>query len=528
MAKRRETHERGRPLQGTGRFLVSVRLAAELRAMLGLPGKRRGAMVRVATFGMCLVLTLLLGLAPAQAYRFEGSESQITAHPADQFDPSISGSLTVYTDRRHPDTDIFLFDLEARSEHQITSGGGDQMLNDICDQRVVYTDFGSGNADIYVYDVVTGVTTQLTDHPANQRRPSISGDRLVYEDDRHGDLEIYLYDLATGVETRLTDHPAMQRKPVISGDYVVWEDYRAGQADLYLADLSTGEVRVLVDDPADDFAPAIDGDVVAFTSARASLGDVYLLFVSTGELRAVTASSGFQSNASVSGDYVAYESYADGDADIWLYSISLGVSEQVTVDPAEQYLHDLSGNRVVYTDNRNGNLDIYLFEFVFDDPPPQGEGCDDPHARLLFGPQVYTRGHGAPRWVLDAFAGRELEGQTAYVCIHNGDPAGDQRVTSALVTFNDSLVAGPGDFGQEVDGLELPVELGDANLVGVQLRGEPGTTLTLRVVAPLAEEPVIIACATHDPSRGGWASGLMFFGLLGLPLGLLWALRRQG
>ncbi|HSA23738.1 MAG TPA: hypothetical protein P5076_19915, partial [Myxococcota bacterium] len=384
-----------------------------------------------------------------------------------------------------------------------------------------------GFADVFLYDAATGVTTRLTEDPANQRRPAISGDRVVYEDDRNGDLDIYLYDLAAGVEQRLTDDPAIQRKPSISGDRVVWEDHRAGNADIYLHDLATGLTTPLVADPADDLEPDLDGDILAFTSNRSSVGDVFALHLPTGTLRQITSGDSYERNPSVSGGYVAYESYQDGDADIWLYSLVLDTAEQVTIDPAEQYLHDLSGNRIVYTDSRNGNLDIYLFEFVFDDPAPGGEGCGDPKARLLFGPKVYTRGHGAPRWVLDGFASHELEGQTAFVCIQNGDLDGDQRVTSALVSLNDVLVAGPGDFGQQVEALELPVDLACLNALGVQLRGEPGATFTLRVVAPLPEDAVIITCATADPSRGGAGTALAFFGLLGLPVGLALALRRR-
>ena len=129
----------------------------------------------------------------------------------------------------------------------------------------------------------------------------------------------------------------------------------------------------------------------------------------TGETIAATTGDGYERNPAVSGDYISYESYAAGDSDIWLYSIPLGINEQVTVDSAEQYLHDISGNRVVYTDNRNDNLDIYLFEFTFEEPPAGGEGCDNPDAIAVFGPRVYTRGHGNPAFHLDGFAGRVAE-----------------------------------------------------------------------------------------------------------------------
>lgn len=320
-----------------------------------------------------LMLVFLATLA--NAYRFEGIESQLTTDSKDQFDPSISGAVTVYTDRRGADADIYMFDVSTGVETQITSGGGDQYFNDISGDNIVYTDFGLGNAEIFLYNISTGDTLQVTDNPANQRNPAISGDRVVYEDDRNGDYEIYMTDLSTGerVETRITNDPAIQRNPAISGTIVVWEDYRNGQPDVYMLDLVSGIETRVTSDLDQDRNPDVDGDVIAFDSNRSSVGDVFIYRISTGTLTAVTADTDYERNPAVSGDYVAYESYAGGDADIWLYSIFLGVSEQATVDQNEQYLHALSGNRLVYTDNRNNNpdgynLDIYMFEFVFDDP----------------------------------------------------------------------------------------------------------------------------------------------------------------
>ena len=326
-------------------------------------------------FGLMLVFLATL----ANAYRFEGTEYQLITDLKDQFDPSISGAVTVYTDRRGADADIYMFDIEAGQETQITSGGGDQFFNDISGDKLVYTGFGTGNAEIFLYDISTGETLQVTDDPANQRNPAISGDRVVYEDDRTKiwdpvtaklvmKYDVYLLDISTMKETRLTDAPAHQRNPAISGTIVVWEDYRNGQSDVYMLDLASGIETQVTSDPGQNRNPDVDGDVIAFDSNRSSVGDVFIYRISTDTLTAVTADTDYERNPAVSGDYVAYESYAGGDSDIWLYSISLGASEQATVDPSEQYLHDLSGNRLVYTDNRNGNLDIYLYEFVFDDP----------------------------------------------------------------------------------------------------------------------------------------------------------------
>jgi beta propeller repeat protein len=325
-------------------------------------------------FGLALILIFwTLTVSHVCAYRFQAVETLLTTDQSDQFDPSISGSITVYSDRRNADADIYYYDIENYQEVRVTVGGGDQLLNDVSGNLIVYTDYGSGNADIYVYNIETDEHQQVTSHLSNQRRPAISGHLIVYEDDRNGNYDIYLYDLSSGLETQLTNDPSHQRKPAINAQIVVWEDFRKGNADVYMLDLSADlpiEIPV-TDDPAQDVDPDVDGNIIVFGSNRDSIGDIFLYRIEDGVTMAITNGDAYERNPAVSGDYVAYESYAAGDSDIWLYSISLGVSERATIDPEEQYLHDISSNRVVYTDNRNNDpegdyqLDIYMMEFNF-------------------------------------------------------------------------------------------------------------------------------------------------------------------
>ena len=323
------------------------------------------------SYAFALALILLSWsfiISSVSAYHFESIETQLTTDQEDQFDPSISGGITVYTDRRNADADIYYYDIDNSQEVQITEGGGDQFFNDISGNLVVYTDFGAGHADIYIYNIETETTQQITNLPSNQRNPSISGNLVVYEDDRNGNYDIYLYNLDSGIETRLTVDAYNQINPDISGTIVVWEDYRKVYADIFMVDISAEDpaiVNVTEDFEAHDREPSIDGNIIAYSSNNASLGDIYLYRITDDTTEPITVGSDYERNPEVSGDFVAYESYAGGDADIWIYSISLGVSEQATINSAEQYLHAISSNRLVYTDNRNDNLDIYLLEFQF-------------------------------------------------------------------------------------------------------------------------------------------------------------------
>ncbi len=476
----------------------------------------------IAAFGLLMLLC-----APVHAYRFEGTESQITTNPENQFDPSISGPITVFTDTRNEDMDIYYYDIEQGQEQRVTFGGGDQLLNDVSGDIIVYTDYSDGDANIYIYDITTNQSQAITDNPAQQRRPNIDGNRIVYEDNRNGNYDIYMYDLSTNTETQLTSDPADQIKPVVSGDVVVWEDRRSGDPDIYMLDLSTWTMTPVADGPALQTEPSVDGDIVAWTSDENSPADIFYYRISTGETVEVSNDGDIERKPKISGDYIAYEkgSISGGDLDIWLYSISLAVEQQATIDPADQYLHDISGNRIVYTDNRNDNLDIYMFEFIFDEPPIGGEGCDDPDAVVLFGPRVYTRGHGHPTYIIDGFAGRDIAGD-AFVCISNGDQDGENMVTSAHVALNDEIIASPDDFNPGVDSLEIPVQLQDINAIAVRLTGKPGSQFTMRVVsAPVQDDPVIITCDSADPSAGSWNTALVFFALLFIPLAFMKILR---
>jgi beta propeller repeat protein len=331
---------------------------------------KKEVIMKKLNFAFALTMILFswsFTISSVSAYQFESAETQLTTDQNDQFDPSISGAITVYSDRRAVDADIYYYDIENNEEVRITEGSSDQLLNDVSGNFIVYTSYGAENAHIVLYNIETAVTQQITNFASNQRKPSISGDLVVYEDDRNGNFDIYLYNLTSEVETQLTFDTSHQRKPDISGQIVVWEDYRNGNADIFMMDISVKNPveAPVADDLAQDVDPDVDGNIIVYGSNRNSVGDIYLYRISDRLTVPVTATVAYERNPNVSGDYVAYESYAGGDSDIWLYSISLGVSELATIDPAEQYLNAISSNRLVYTDNRNDNLDIYLLEFQF-------------------------------------------------------------------------------------------------------------------------------------------------------------------
>ena len=84
----------------------------------------------------------------------------------------------------------------------------------------------------------------------------------------------------------------------------------------------------------------------------------------------------------------------------------------------------------------------------------------------------FFRGTGKPETVGDSFSA--AAGNHVLRIVN-----GPRRVSSAVVTLNGSVVAGPQSFGQQVGVIEIPVVLREENQLSVELRGAPGGSLTL-------------------------------------------------
>lgn len=104
----------------------------------------------------------------------------------------------------------------------------------------------------------------------------------------------------------------------------------------------------------------------------------------------------------------------------------------------------------------------------------------------VFGPEVYMRGTGSPVTVTKTFAGSNPPG-TCTLTIFNGglDHDKSKKVSSAVVRLNGSQVVGPNEFNQTVDLIQKSVQLRSTNALSVELRGNPGGTLTIKVGCPV-------------------------------------------
>ncbi|HEU4456351.1 MAG TPA: hypothetical protein VFR81_25010 [Longimicrobium sp.] len=225
----------------------------------------------------------------------DGTDFQLGAPGAAEFDPAVSGARAVYTsipgDGRGS---IYLYDLATRTEHPIRvlpanvtpkPGAAEP---DIGGDLVVWREQWGSPAvmTIMLHDLRTGVTREIarsTAGSATLRAPATDGRRVVYEELRGGSFDVYLYDPATDSTRRITSAPDHQVNARIDGDLIVWEDYRLGMgyADIYAHDLATGTEHRVTSAWGNQTMPAIHGNRIVWHDGRKMAdADIYMLTLS--------------------------------------------------------------------------------------------------------------------------------------------------------------------------------------------------------------------------------------------------------
>ena len=101
----------------------------------------------------------------------------------------------------------------------------------------------------------------------------------------------------------------------------------------------------------------------------------------------------------------------------------------------------------------------------------------------VFGPRTYQRVTGAPITEREGFV---TTAGPARVRIVNGAANGTGRVSAAVVVLNGVTLATPSMFSQKVAELHFETQLLASNQIGVEVRGAPGSFLTITIVQDLA------------------------------------------
>jgi hypothetical protein len=98
----------------------------------------------------------------------------------------------------------------------------------------------------------------------------------------------------------------------------------------------------------------------------------------------------------------------------------------------------------------------------------------------VFGPVEYERDKGAPRKVVSTFYVQNTVGEFELL-VQNGEGKRG-KVSSAVIKLNGNRIVGPNEFSKKVDLITKTVQLEQSNVISVEVRSEPGTSLIVTIL----------------------------------------------
>ncbi|RIH84946.1 carboxypeptidase regulatory-like domain-containing protein [Calidithermus roseus] len=96
---------------------------------------------------------------------------------------------------------------------------------------------------------------------------------------------------------------------------------------------------------------------------------------------------------------------------------------------------------------------------------------------VVFGPRTYVRQTGRPQDVVERFTATP---GTYTITVQNGEGRWG-RVSSAVIELNGERILDPSDFSKQTDKIVKEVELSADNLLVVQLRSQPGSSVVVTI-----------------------------------------------
>src|SRR5688500_8393510 len=115
----------------------------------------------------------------------------------------------------------------------------------------------------------------------------------------------------------------------------------------------------------------------------------------------------------------------------------------------------------------------------------------------IFGPQILTRTTGPPNVFDFTFAAKNPS--LPYTLRIDND-----GVASAVITVNGAVVLDPSEFNPGITLIQRAIPLRLSNTLRVELRSQPGSRLTIRILGTDDEPPTITATATPAANAAGW------------------------
>lgn len=120
-----------------------------------------------------------------------------------------------------------------------------------------------------------------------------------------------------------------------------------------------------------------------------------------------------------------------------------------------------------------------------------------PQPSPVFGPETFIRDKGQPQIITRTFSVQDPS--QPYTLLIRSGQNGDDRVTSAVIRINGTLLAGPNDFNQQTGLLIKPANLLQNNTLSIELRGKPSTSLTITIKPGIAPTLITVIDNRTDP-----------------------------
>ncbi|MBN1193847.1 MAG: hypothetical protein JXA08_00630 [Methanomicrobiaceae archaeon] len=281
-----------------------------------------------------------------------GEMTLLSANPANQNSPVISGDRVVWEDdRTHGTTgiDLYLYNITSGTETPVCTRPGDQQFPVISGDIIAWQETPSRQTGrIYYYSIPAGTEAAiLTDQL--QSRPFVAEDCIFYIAGSGAERGIYRYGVPSGIESPVFMTNAILQILDVTGDRIVWLESTSGIPwqlnEIHLFNCSTGEDSVVIADPVPKKNADMDGTRIVWEySERGSPfehngSDIYCTELTRGESFPLYVGRGNQVHPAISGDQVVWFNFHPEEQGLYLYEFEPEVEETLplpTEEPDEE------------------------------------------------------------------------------------------------------------------------------------------------------------------------------------------------
>ena len=468
----------------------------------------------------------------------DGSIQAVPGGTGARQQPAVSGQIVAFTETATGYGQIWLYDLIGSALKRISPTAADQGHPALGQDTVFWEDARAGGNDIWYLDLVTGESRAL---PEPGVRPMASGKRVVYLDPSARPA-VKLCDVSAATPVPILIHPGPAQSADIQGNNVaVSVDVGPGPPSPPSYDVLVytvaGQLVARLSLPGDQVDPHISGNWVAFEDQSLSSSTVkssrVILWDYTSSPRVLLAPPAGTS-LQVLGDLdyprAVYADDRSGNLDVYGYDpTDTSGPPPPPPDggppdggPPDGGCHhecdddDDCGDGDHHHDHDHGDHDG---DHHHDHDGHEGghghhhggdDDCDDDGIHHRDGGAGECEGESLADLTVERLRDEPAAGSAHFevgaaervtVCIDA------ERVSSAWVTLNDRVVAGPRNFDPHVVRLLRRVTVPEgSNRVGVTIAGKPGAALRVRVLRGMAEATVS-SRMQEAPGRGDAPSG---------------------